>query len=58
MEENKDKIAGDISDLLGILKKEITRDIKDKLTEKFRYCEEKLLNLSFYNHQDKKKRKV
>lgn len=55
MEENKDKIAGDISDLLGILKKEITRDIKDKLTEKFRYCEEKLLNLSFYNHQDKKK---
>ncbi|KDE72144.1 type VI-C CRISPR-associated RNA-guided ribonuclease Cas13c [Fusobacterium necrophorum] len=55
MEEIKDKIAGDISDLLGILKKEITRDIKDKLTEKFRYCEEKLLNLSFYNHQDKKK---
>lgn len=55
MKEIKDKIAGDISDLLGILKKEITRDIKDKLTEKFRYCEEKLLNLSFYNHQDKKK---
>lgn len=55
MKEIKDKIASNISDLLGILKKEITRDIKDKLTEKFRYCEEKLLNISFYNHQDKKK---